>query len=75
MSRTVHENAHNRDQRKKPVCAPFGENLMEIHDNMCPLIKTEVPAFYNFILQNNCIFQVDVWILYFTWEHFVRVID
>jgi len=48
MSHTVHDNTHNRDRRKKLVYMPFGENLMEIHDNMCSLIKTEVPVRFYF---------------------------
>lgn len=58
MSRAAHDNAHNGDRRKKRVYAPFRKNLMEIHDNVCSLIKIEIwPApVYNFILQNKIMF-------------------
>jgi len=42
MNRVAHDNARNGDRHKKRVYAPFEENLMEIHDNVCSLINIEV---------------------------------
>lgn len=42
MSRAAHDNTHKGGRAQERVYAPFEKNLMEVHDNVCLLIKIKI---------------------------------